>query len=755
MGDDRHGQAPRPGDRAPWERYPTADNTERDGSSTSRRARHTDTAAESGSAPLTVQDLVQKVDNERGGRRRRAEGGARATRRADTAPAHPAERAHRAPESAPRSTGSVARPSESAGRAAEPAPHPSARSPRSASSAQRPEKATKAMPQTAARTPGNPPATPAGDPARPATARQRTARPSAVVDDIAGTPASGLPAPKRKARRPEKPEEVTDVMAPLAEAADAEPAPKRPGKAWPTTGKSKAAPKTVGSPSLSRLAASKQRRTRRLRTSGRVGASLIAVLILLITGGGWSFLRATGDSFTKVATGIGENPHDVVNADEQLGDENYLIVGTDTRAGLNGKMGAGTLDDAEGARADTVMLVHIPKNRKRVVAVSFPRDLDVTRPQCNGWDNDKGDYTKEVFPSAIGDKLNAVYALAGPKCLVNVIRKMTGLSINHFIGIDFAGFESMVDTIGGVEVCSPKPINDGVLGTVLEKGGKQVVNGETALNYVRARHVYGEERSDYDRISRQQRFMASLLRGALSSKVLFDLGKLKNFVNAFKDHTFVDGVTPDDLLTLGRSLQKMEAGAVTFLTIPTAGTTSYGNEIPRETDIKAIFAAIREDRPLPGEKTAEPATAPSTPAPPPTYTAVDPDTISLLVSNGSDVQGRALQVSNKLGNQGFNIYNVGTFTGGSQTTKIRFAPGHEAEAATVASAVPGASLEADSDLKGIIEVVLGTDFTGTIRTPVPVGDPITNVPTTSVTNATTVALPSDLEHVNAADETCK
>ncbi|MFD6464087.1 LCP family protein, partial [Streptomyces roseolus] len=140
--------------------------------------------------------------------------------------------------------------------------------------------------------------------------------------------------------------------------------------------------------------------------------------------------------------------------------------------------------------------------------------------------------------------------------------------------------------------------------------------------------------------------------------------------------------------TLGRSLQKVEAGAVTFLTIPTAGTTSYGNEIPRETDIKAIFSAIRDDRPLPGEKTAEPVpSAPTTPPPPPTYTAVDPSTVSLIVSNGSDVQGRALQVANKLGNQGFNIYSTTNYSGGtSQTTKVRFAPGREAEAATVATA---------------------------------------------------------------------
>ncbi|MEV0250389.1 LCP family protein [Nocardia sp. NPDC050712] len=765
MGDDRHGQAPRPGDRAPWERYPTADDTERDGSTTSRRARHTDTTAESGNAPLTVQDLVQKVDSERGGRRRRADGGARAARRTEPAPAHPAERGPRGPESAPRAGGSGARPNESSGRPADPAPRQSERTTRPASSAQRPVQPPKAAAPAPGRNPGNQPATSA-DTARPATGRQRgVARPSAVVDDIAGTPGAGVPSaagkrperrgPAKKNARREKPEEVTDVMAPVAEAA--EPAEtKRTGMSWPTTGKSKAAPKTVGSPALSRLAASKQRRTRRLRTSGRAGAALLAVLILLVTGGGWSYLRATNNSLNQISA-IEENPLDVVDADLQLGDENYLIVGTDTRAGVNGKMGAGTLDDAEGARADTVMLVHIPKNRKRVVAVSFPRDLDVTRPQCNGWDNDKGEYTKEVFPSAIGDKLNAVYALAGPKCLVNVVRKMTGLTISHFIGIDFAGFQAMVDTMNGVEVCAPKPIQDGVLGTVLEKAGKQVVNGETALNYVRARHVYGEERSDYDRISRQQRFMASLLRSMLSSRVLFNPDTFNKLIGAFREHTFVDGVTTNDLVTLGRSLQKVEAGAVTFLTIPTAGTTSYGNEIPRETDIKAIFSAVRDDRPLPGEKTAEPiSSSPAAPPAPPTYTAVDPDTVSLLVSNGSDIQGRALQVANKLGNQGFNIYSTTNYSGGvSQTTKVRFAPGHEAEAATVATAIPGASLEADTELGSVIEVVLGKDFTGTIRSAVPVGDPITNVPTTTAPNATTVALPSDLEHVNAADDTCK
>ncbi|WP_425301650.1 LCP family protein, partial [Nocardia farcinica] len=616
-----------------------------------------------------------------------------------------------------------------------------------------------------------PPAPPPPAPARrppppppPAPARGRRSKSSPIVDDITGGQAA---APKPTSGRrhaepvapPEDAEEVTDIIPPVAE-----PEPARNAMGWPTTDDvadepdKPAEPKAVPSPPLSRLAASRQRRTRRAKAFGRSAAALSAVLALLITGGGWSYLRSTGNDFTQVSA-LDENSEDIVDSDAQLGDENYLLVGTDTRAGANGQLGAGTLDDAEGSRADTTMLVHIPKARNRVVIVSFPRDLDVTRPKCNGWDGDKT-YTKETFPPAIGDKLNAVYALGGPQCLVSTIQRLTGASINHFIAIDFAGFEAMVDKIDGVEVCATKPLVDDVLGTILEKPGKQRINGETALKYVRARHVYGEERSDYDRINRQQRFLASLLRGALSSNVFLDLGKLNGFIKEFTAHTMVDETTkPEDLLTLGRSLQKLDAGTVTFLTVPTAGTTAYGNEIPRESDIKAIFKAIRDDQPLPGEKPTTPADAPAPAAPTPsTYTAVDPSTVSLLVSNGSGYDGLARTAATKLDNHGFTIYNVSNYANGtSATTKVRYGAGLEAEAATVASAVPGATIEAADDLGGIVEVVVGTDSANgvTVQAPTPVGDVISNVATSTSVESAPAVLPADLEHVNAADEICK
>lgn len=696
MGDDRRGRTPRPGNRAPWERYPTAEPTEQPETG-SRRSRHADATQDAGSAPLTVADLVNRVDSERTRRGRRvppaesADPGSRAGRRAREQAPRPTPRS----DIAPRTDGSPVV-DDIAGAQPHRAESPADRT------------ATTALPAQA------------NQPVRTAAPARRVAGPIDPPTDI--LPAVEAAAPEPERARPVK----TAAAAP----------PRRPGTRADTTG----------------------RRSKQARYAGRVALTIVAVLALVITGGGWSYLQATGNSLNQVDALGGGASGDVLDGDMQLGDENYLIVGTDTRAGVNADMGAGNATDTEGARADTAMLVHIPKNRSRVVVVSFPRDLDVTRPVCSGWDNEKAAYTDQKFPSAMGDKLNAVYALGGPKCLVDVVRKMSGLTIGHFIGIDFAGFEAMVDQIGGVEVCSTKPIIDGVLGPVLETSGKQRVSGETALNYVRARHVVGEERSDYDRINRQQRFLASLLRGALSSKVLFDPGKLNGFIQEFSNHTFVDKVTPQDLLLLGRSLQKMDAGAVTFLTIPTAGTTSYGNEIPRESDIKAIFRAVIDDQPLPGETKAPEveSSAPSpAPAAPKQY-AVAPGTMSLLVSNGSGTPGAAKTVASKLGYQGFGIYSTGNYAGGESTTsKIRFSAGLEAEAATVASTIPGAVLEQANELGSIIEVVVGADFAGTVRTVTPVGSELPNVPIGEPHSAGPVALPSDLEHMNAADDTCK
>ncbi|WP_067531068.1 LCP family glycopolymer transferase [Nocardia crassostreae] len=719
MGDDRYGRTPRPGGRAPWERYPADEDAQ---SSTGRRARHGDSATP-GSAPISVQDLVERVDSERKSRRRR--------RRAEPEPPAAPPAAATPDDDESIAPGRTRRHGDTVGW------------PPAANGARR-------------TVPGEPPA--ANSARRPADPGTTGAR-RAVTPDSAAAKTSQYAAVESTGKRRVDPaadpvtEELPAITDPPPVRAKSAKTPRAARVESPADYPTTALPTPVGAQSVSRLTASRRRRNRKMQIAGRSALAVFAVLTMLITGTGWSYLKTKDNGFNQV-TAIDPNSPDVVDANAQYGDENFLVIGTDTRAGVNAGLGAGTTEDAEGARADTVMLVNIPANRDRVVAVSFPRDLDVTRPVCEGWDNDKGTYTGESFPSAIGDKLNAVYALGGPKCLTKVIQKLSGLKINHFVGIDFAGFESMVDTIGGVEVCATKPLIDDTLGTILTEPGKQIVNGATALDYVRARHVYGEERSDYDRISRQQRFLSSLLRGALSSKVLFDPGKLNGFINAFANHSFMDNVTTKDLLMLGQSLRKVEAGAITFLTVPTAGTTSYGNEIPRESDIKAIFRAVIDDQPLPGEKAPDPETTTTEEAPRPKLTAVDPSNVSVQVSNGSGIGGIASTTATKLSNQGFQIYSTGNYAEGtSPKTKVRYSSGQEAAAATVASAIPGSSLEAATGLGSIVEVVLGADYAATIKTPTAFGQTLPDAPIS--TDAAQVTLPSDLEHVNAADDTCK
>ena len=518
-----------------------------------------------------------------------------------------------------------------------------------------------------------------------------------------------------------------------------------------------AIPQAVGTGTLTRLALSRNRRRKRLRIAARSLVALVSVVALGATGLVWGYLRTTEGKFSQIAA-LDIESDDIIDAHGQLGDETYLIVGTDTRVGASGEIGAGTIDDAEGARADTVMLVNIPADRSRVVAVSFPRDLDVERPECEAWDNDTGTYSDETYPSAYWDKLNATYALGGPKCLVKVIQKMSGLKIGYFVGMDFAGFESMVNEIGGVNICTTGPLEDGILGTVLPAAGNHNLDGRTALNYVRARHVDSEGNGDYGRITRQQKFLSALLRGALSGDVLLNPGKLNGFINAFTRETFVETIDTTSLMTLGRSMQNVDAGAVTFLTVPTAGTNEWGNEIPRTDDITSIFRAIIDDDPLPGEERSTPAPGsapePTEPSESAMVDALPPSEASVQVSNASGISGAAATTADNLSTYGFQIYSVGNYTETSSDTLVRFGPGYGAEAATVASAIPGAVLEETSGLGAIVEVVIGSRTATTVVAPADPGAPLDATPA-RIGKSEPVEIPSDLAVVNAGDATCE
>ncbi|MGO4446848.1 LCP family protein [Mycobacterium sp. 2YAF39] len=509
---------------------------------------------------------------------------------------------------------------------------------------------------------------------------------------------------------------------------------------------------------------------------GRAITAVIAVLALALTGGAWQWQSAKNNMLNRISA-LDPDSRDIVDPNAQFGDENFLIVGVDSRMGENVDMGAGTTDEAAGARSDTVMLVNIPANRERVVAVSFPRDLSIQPMKCEPWDpktRQYGPITDPESPMYGQDevsteyKLNSAYAVGGPKCLVKVIQKMSGLYINRFMAVDFAGFSKMVDALGGVEVCSTTPLEDYELGTVLSNAGRQRIDGHTALQYVRARQVTTETNGDYGRIKRQQLFLSSLLRSMISKEVFFSLSKLNNVVNMFINDSYVDNMDTKDLVTLGQSVQGIAAGRITFLTVPTTGyMDEYGNEHLREEDNRAIFDAIINDDPLPEEKNADNTPVPGTPESHTQTTSQDaapatelvdtittnPHDITVQVSNSTGEDGLGQTAAGELQTHGFNVISPDDYPGPVDTTTVFFSPGNEQAAATVASSFPNSTIERATNLGDVVQVVLGSDFYS-VTSPPSSGSPV-QVHVGKSTESTPTNLPEDLTVTNAADTTCE
>ncbi|CAN3130836.1 LCP family protein [Mycobacterium sp. smrl_JER01] len=518
------------------------------------------------------------------------------------------------------------------------------------------------------------------------------------------------------------------------------------------------------------------RRSGRLTVAGRVAAALVAVLALVLTGGAWQWQSAKNNLLNRVSA-LDPDSRDILDPNAQFGDENFLIVGTDSRIGANSDIGAGTTEDAAGARSDTVMLVNIPANRKRVVAVSFPRDLEIEPMKCEPWDPETREYGPIMDPDSpmygkdevyTEYKLNSAFAVGGPKCLVKVIQKLSGLHVNRFMAVDFTGFSKMVDALGGVEVCSTTPIEDYELGTVLATAGRQTVDGHTALNYVRARQVTTETNGDYGRIKRQQLFLSSLLRSLISKETFFSLSKLNNVVNMFIGDSYVDNVDTKDLVDLGQSVQGVTAGRITFVTVPTVGyADEWGNEIPRTEDMRALFDAIINDDPLPEEHNADNSPVPGSPEALASADAAqdqpgdeivdaiatDPESVTVQVSNSTARTGLGATAAGALQAHGFNVTTPDDYPGPLARTTVFFSAGNEQAAATVASAFDDATIERVSGMADVVQVVLGSDFTA-VTAPSPSGSPV-QVQLIRGTKAPPTALPEDLTVTNAADTSCE
>ncbi|GAA4678354.1 LCP family protein [Nocardioides nanhaiensis] len=272
---------------------------------------------------------------------------------------------------------------------------------------------------------------------------------------------------------------------------------------------------------------------------------------------------------------------------------NILVMGSDTRAGAgNG------IDRADGGgAADVSILLHVSADRTEAYGVSLPRDAIVSRPEC------RGEGTGEVLPAVDEVIFNEALAVGGPGCAVAQVESLTGVFVDHYVVLDFAGFTDMVDAVDGVEVCVPEPVDS--KGIVLE-AGTQTLEGEQALGYVRERTELAIT-GDIGRMKRQQAFAASLAAKVLSAGTLSRPDRVYRFLDAFTASLRVDEEldSVSALAGLARELRALRAQDIAFVTVPLAEYEPDPNRLVWTEEADVLWNRINRDAPLPGRFSAE------------------------------------------------------------------------------------------------------------------------------------------------------
>ncbi len=337
----------------------------------------------------------------------------------------------------------------------------------------------------------------------------------------------------------------------------------------------------------------------RRRRSMRWVALGVSLLVLLVSGVGWWLYRKLEGNITTDLTAVEELER--YDRERPLpaphGAQNILLIGSDSRAGAdNGKYGR----DKGVQRSDTTILLHIAGDRRSVTAVSVPRDLLVGIPSCR---TAQGTRSRPQYA-----QFNSAFALGGAACTIRTVERLTGVRIDHHMVVDFHGFKSMVDAVGGVTVCLRASIDDADAQLRL-KAGKQTLNGEQALGYVRARKSLGNG-SDTERMDRQQQFLGALFNKVQSNGVLLNPARLYPVLDAATSSLTTDPGLDSlkDLFDLARSLRGVPTERVQFLTVPRRSYPYDPNrDVLAQPAAGRLFERLRKDAPVrvvPKETTA-------------------------------------------------------------------------------------------------------------------------------------------------------
>ncbi|MGW7294282.1 LCP family protein [Streptomyces xiamenensis] len=467
----------------------------------------------------------------------------------------------------------------------------------------------------------------------------------------------------------------------------------------------------------------------------------LAVALLGTAGAGYLYLRHLNSNLTKEELNLGSKPplpRATPNAEGQT-PINILLLGSDSRGSeANAELG-GARDNADRpGLADTQMLIHVSADRGHISALSIPRDTRVTIPECT----DPKDGT--VYPET-ERTINTSIQHGGPGCTVATWEELTGIPIDHFMMVEFAGAVSLADAVGGVPVCVADNVHDEDSGLRLEAGTTEV-RGEQALQWLRTRHGF-EDGSDIGRTKAQQMYFTAMAAELQQGTKLTDPVQLMGLAEAATEALTVDpGLgSVEALYDLGEDVKNVPSDAMTMVTMPWLPDPlrPAAHVIPHAERAERIFSAIRNDVALDdaeGLRAAEEAEAERLAAEAPEPTPAEE--IAVAVRGGTSqpeagggtgtaaigpVTGRASEVAGALYGEGFTqAYADDTWVTQEATTLGYPAgdPQRLADARSVAEALglPGSAVREDEGTT-VLVLTIGADWREGTRYAAPEEEP--------------------------------
>ncbi|WUQ09689.1 LCP family protein [Streptomyces sp. NBC_00250] len=432
-------------------------------------------------------------------------------------------------------------------------------------------------------------------------------------------------------------------------------------------------------------------------------ATALSVTVLAAGGIGHAVVTGLDTGITRV-----DPFKDMKNRPQAGNGMNVLVVGTDGRDRITPEERAKyRLGGAPCHCTDTVMLVHISEDRERASVVSLPRDSYAEMPEHTDLTSGKKHHAHPV-------KLNAAYAEGGPGLTVRTVESMTGVKIDHYLEVDFTSFMRTVDAVGGVQICTTRPVKDSYTGLDLPAGTHELDGGQ-ALQYVRSRHIDGA--ADIGRMQRQQRFLAALIERITSGGVLFNPVRFREVATTMLSSVRADeDFGTDQLLALSKAMRGFTPASSEFVSVP-IGDMSFpvkgiGSTVKWDaTKAQRLFRALREDQPLTAASSSSSASAK---APGAVVVDVAPRTVRVQVYNGTRTDGLGRKVDDALRGTGFDTTRTPKTGVGKERarTVVEYDPRWDRSAKTLAASLPGAELRAVAGRGGTLRVTVGADYKG-------------------------------------------